>query len=261
VAAVIRPVGVQQPQLRFAGIAALPLEMSLGVFQVRPGHGQAHPAPQRFQARLIAVPEAVQHGHRRGLRQGRGQGFGPGGAHLAAVHGVDEVGPHPRPVGLRQRPLQHEHLGAGHGGPGAMGEQLHRLGRAVRPLVVLARQVGHRQRPFIRRQGQRFVVDLVQGRLREDRPPRRRPVFLAQPLGVVAHHQPQVLQRRDAHHVAQIVQQVLGLHGASGLLLDKETADGAHGDLGRGRRALGPHSRVASSPEPPGRRPAEQASS
>ncbi len=230
VAAVVGPVRVQQPQFRLGGVPALLVpEIGLGVLQVRQGHGQAQVLAQAPQLVPGGGPEPVQGLDLFRFRQGRVQGFGLGLGRLPAVHRVHQVGADLLQfIGSEGAP-EHVHPGPGHRGPDAVGEQLQALGGAVRALVVLPGQVFHRQGRLPGREGQNLVVHQVHRRFGEHRPAGPGQLVVPEPLHVVAHHQPHPFQAADAQVLAQVMEQLAGLHGERRLFLHEQAADGGHG--------------------------------
>jgi hypothetical protein len=231
VPAVIRPVGVQQAQLGLGRVAPLLVaEVRLGVLQVGQGHGQAHARVQLAQPLRPGLGESVQDLHGVRVRQHRSEGGRLGQRSHPAVHRIHQPGADALPFGRAQGAPEHVDARPRHQRPGPMGEQLQALGGAVGALVVLARQVFHRQHRLAGSQGQFLVVDLVHRRLREHLPARRLELHRGQPLHVVAHRQAHPLEGGQAQLLAQVPVQGPRLHGEFGEFLHKEAADGGHRD-------------------------------
>ena len=190
VAAVVRPIGVDHPQLGDGGVPVLGAEVIPAETQVIQVHGQAVVGHHGGQAVLVQLPEAVEGGHRLGDSVVHGQGVERLQRGLPRLHGVDEVlldGSH-----LFRRQLPGEVVDPGGADQGALplGEDLDALGGRIRPLIKLAGEVLHGKEDAPLREGIRHQVQLG---LRQDGPDAVVKELRRDVLHIVAVEQPQPL--------------------------------------------------------------------
>ena len=193
VAAVIRPIRIDDFELRLRRVPALVLEiiaheseilrahrktdffMVGGNFFVRPADKALHVFDVRAFQRF--APE------RRGLFQ----------TYLLALHGVDEVLFYGGKLFVRDS-FHRVHLRAFDEGTRLFREKLHALRRAVRALVVLTRQKTDGKYFIAFGNFHGFQVYVIHGRFGKDRAERRGELRLAQSLHVVSQNQTEILR-------------------------------------------------------------------
>ena len=130
VAAVVGPIGVDDPQLGDGGIPLLLIpEIVPAESQIFRGHGEAHFLPVGADVPLIHADEALDPGHvvRPVSRHVQGVGLVQRGH--AGFHRVDQILLHPAEIGVGQPAAQANHPGGSHPGPLPLGQKLHALGR------------------------------------------------------------------------------------------------------------------------------------
>ena len=213
--AVIRPVGVDDLELGLEGIPAQPLEVVPHKAEVLHAHGKALRGVPNGDLLVGHPAKALDHRDVGPLARGIGQGLRLFQRGLPALHGVDQVVFDPLELGVGDA-LQLVQGGAAHQGPRLEGQQLHALGGRIRPLVVLAGQVLHRQQMF-GPEGQ-FFKDLIGRRLRKDHGPGCLEVGRLDVLHIVA-QQLAHLFGPDAEHGGQIGPDLLRGHVKAGLFL------------------------------------------
>ena len=230
VAAVIGPIGVDGAQLRDGRVALLGVaEVIAAEAQILRAHRHAH-GLHHVGKRLVAHGgEAFDDGHiRRDVGVHR-QGFGLVHAGAARLNRVDEVRGnrvHHRPRHLRA--LDGIHLRADHLRSILIGaEQLQALAGAVGALVILARQVLHRQQLRVHLR-QRLIVQKVNVRLGEDDALRALKRRLGNALHVVALEDAHALDRLRAQHLAQLAAQLLRGDVIARTLLCIDSSDLTH---------------------------------
>ena len=212
VAAMIRPIGVDDAQLRHGGIALLLIaEIIAAEGQIRRRHGEAHLLPVAVQRFLIHSGEAGNPCHicrplRRHIQCFR---LAQGGD--ARFHRVHQIALDPMELLIGKAPLQTHDPGGQHLGPLPLSEQLDTLGGGIRPLVVLAGQVFHSKHLPAVPQRELLIVYLIRVGLGKHGPPRLPALILRQALNIVAVEQAKRLQFPDTQVILQISQHVAGL--------------------------------------------------
>ena len=212
--AMIAPVGIQHADLGDGGLPALLPEIPLAEGDVVRIHGQAVVGDELRQPRLIQGAEARQGGHVRGNGVFRLQGFRPLQRSLPGFHRVDHIPADRRDFISRQIPVQQVYLRAADQGALPLAEDLDALGRGVRPLVELPRQVLHRKHRGGFRAGPdglQGIIGQVHRRLGQHFLHRRFEQRFRQVLQVVPVQEPDPLQARNAQEIPGVVQQAPGL--------------------------------------------------
>ena len=214
VPAVIRPVGIHQPQLGEGGIPSLLLiHILLEKFQIGQIHGQAILGQHPLQARLVHVGKAQEHGDRPGGGVALDQGVRLVHGGLAALHRVNqEVADflHRRLVQaageqVDRGRLDHRAIPARH--------ELHTLGGRIGPLVVLPGQGLHRQHLTVDgRAGEVLVIELVHLGLGKHRGPGGLIGGLVHPLNIIPVEYPDTLEAGDPQGMTQLIQKASGLY-------------------------------------------------
>ena len=166
-AAVIGPVGIQHADFRNRGIPFFPAEIIPAEGKVVRIHRQAVRGDHFFQARTVQLREARQN---RDLRRNRIIRFQRGRLLqrcFPRLHRVNDILLNLRDLRLREAAGKHIQLRAAHRRTLALGNNLDTLGRRIRPLVKLAREILHRKNGGSGRI--RFLRDEIQLGLRENR--------------------------------------------------------------------------------------------
>ena len=169
VAAVVAPIGVDDPQLGDGGVPVLLIpEVVPAELQVREGHGKAHGVEVLLHLGPVPAGKAGDTGHVRGNLSLQLQAFRLFLRGFPAFHRVDEIPFDLLKLLVRNPALQANDLGGEHGGALPLGQQLHALGGRVRPLVILAGKVLHGEHLVFRRKPELLPIDRVHGGLGED---------------------------------------------------------------------------------------------
>ena len=141
VTAVIRPIGVQHPDLGDGGIAVLCVtEIGLDKPEIRPGHGKAERGIQLLQCGRVHAGKAVKDLHIIGFRIFRVKSRGLVHTGLAGIHRVDAVGFDTVHILFCEVSGQQVGDRSAHHGLLFFIEELQALLSAVRALVKLTRQ-------------------------------------------------------------------------------------------------------------------------
>ena len=219
-AAMVGPVGVDHLDLGDRGIAALLVaEILLEEHDVGQIHRQPALGDERRQALFVELAEALEHLHRIGLCDLKGQRVALGHGRLARLDGVDHVVLDGVDVLLGQISLQVVHLRGAHLGALALADQLNALAGAVGALVELAGKILHREHRGALRVGQ-LAQDVVGLRLAEH----RRHALLEQlggdALHVIAVQKAHARKRIDPQDIAQLGGQPLRFDVEPGLLFN-----------------------------------------
>ena len=202
VAAVIRPVGIDHPKLRKAWIPSLSAEIFSAKAKILEIHREGELLPKLPESLFSRLRKTAEHSHilrrtepppkrLRELLRG-----------LPRLNGVDEAAPDARKLLLRELPVQKIDLRAPDSRSLSPEEDLKALLRGIRPLIILARKIFHKNplRPPVRK----LLTALIERRLREKQSHRPLKVFLIQPLHIVALKKSkslQVFKRKTALHV------------------------------------------------------------
>ena len=143
VPAVVRPVGIDDPQFGHGGVPVLGAEIVPAEPQIIQVHGQTILGHHGLQFRLLHLPEAGQRRHRLGDSIVHGQGFKGLQRGLPGLYRVNEIFLNGRHFRCGQLPRQMIHPGRAHQGPLPLGENLDALGSGVSPLVKLSGEILH----------------------------------------------------------------------------------------------------------------------
>ena len=220
VAAVIGPVGVDHADLGDGGVPALVGEVPLAEGDVVHVHGEAVVPDEGGKARPVQGPKTRQGLHLGGDGVGRPQGLGLLQGRFPGLHRVDDVFLDLGDLPLGQGPVEDVDLGGADQGPLPLGDELDALGRGIRPLVELARQILHGEhRPAAEVGGLGGRVHLG---LREHGAHRLVEEGLGDVLPVVPVQQPEPDEGTDAQKVRQLPLQGLRLLGKARLLFHED---------------------------------------
>ena len=140
-AAVVGPIGIQHAQFRDRGIAALLPEIRAAAGEIVPVHGESIPLHKLGERCIGKRRKAGERIDRRGDFIDGFERFGQRHGGLAALDRVDDVFFDLRGVRIREPAVYGVHLGGGHDGTLAGGEDLDALRRRIRTLVKLSRQI------------------------------------------------------------------------------------------------------------------------
>ena len=143
VPAVVRPVGVDHPDLRNGRVPLLGFEVRLAESQVVRIHGQSHFLAHLFQALAVQRNEPVHCPDGGGNGKLHFKGFRLFQGRFPGLHRVDHVFLDRFHIFRRQFARKHVNLGRMHQRPLSLGEDLNALSGAVRPLVKLSGQILH----------------------------------------------------------------------------------------------------------------------
>ena len=212
VAAVVGPVRVDDAQLRDRRRAVLRVaEIFLAEREILEAHGKAALRMERGELPGVHEVERLQHRDVRGLLGMHFEGFRFRKRGLAALDLVDAVG-------LDFLEVLEAHVAdddddARRRDPGALflRHELHALRCGVRTLVELARQILHGKHAGVREMGQLFLIDDIDGRLREHDGLDLRVLAVIEPLDVVAVDDAHGLQPREAERLREVVAQLARL--------------------------------------------------
>ena len=210
VTAMVGPVGIDDAQLRNRRGAALRIaEIALAELQVLEAHRETALVHEGVQAGLVKRVEILQHRHVLRLLVGDIQRLRLLHGGLATLHRVDAVSldfieilvahiahddDDTRRHDLRTLLLRHE---------------LHALGRRVRALVELPRQILHGKGTGVREVWQFLLIDDIYGRLREDDGFHLCILRIAEPLDIVAVDDAYRREPREPERLDEVVLQLL----------------------------------------------------
>ena len=224
VAAVVRPVGVDDADLGDRGVAALLGEVLLAEADVGEVHGQPALGDEGGEAGLVELAEAVEDLDGLGIGNLGGEGLGlleRGEPRLDRVHhvvrgGVDGA--------LVERALDEVDLCGAHGGALALGDELDALARGVGALVELAGQEldGEGRRVLGLRE---LVVGDVDLRLAEHGGDAGAEELLVDALDIVAVDEPEARDALDAEDARELALELLGLDVEARFLLHVDARD------------------------------------
>ena len=203
--AVIRPIGIQHPNLRHTGIPMLHFfKIFLSMQEIRLTHSQSHAAHHLFDLRLILFTKsrndryirryAIMHLQRLRLCQHC----------LSGIHRIDAILLDRFLFFFAQFSMQHIHLGIIDLGILLCGKNPDALHRGIRPLVILSRQILHSKHKIRRIQLDFFLIDIIHRRLGQNTPHRPLICLLRNILNIIAVQNPNGFQFLQMQIVLQI---------------------------------------------------------
>ena len=149
---------------------------------------------QGLNLRFALFSKAYQHRHRLRHRHLHFQGCRLVHFCQARFDGVDAVALYRPLLRLAQHTLQRIDLGSTNQGRLALGQDLYALGRAVRPLVILAGQIFHPKDKPARKRRQRFLIHRILVGLGKNGIPCLAIRLLVYALHIVAHKNAHLFQ-------------------------------------------------------------------
>ena len=221
VAAVVRPVGVDHPDLGDGGVPVLTAEIVLAEPDIAQVHGQTLFLDELLQSLFVQLVEAVQHRHGAGDGVLHLQGILLFQACLAGLHRVDDILLDLLHLRLGQAALQQIDAGRADERALALADELDALGSRVGALVELAGQILHSKGHALKLRQR--VVDVIHRRLAEHGGCTLLEQCLVDALHVVAVEQAQAGQAGHAQQRHQFILQPLGFHVEAGFLFHIDT--------------------------------------
>ena len=221
VAAVVRPVGVDHPDLGDGGVPVLTAEIVLAEPDIAQVHGQTLFLDELLQALFVQLVEAVQHRHGAGDGVLHLQGILLFQACLAGLHRVDDILLDLLHLRLGQAALQQIDAGRTDERTLALADELDALSSRVGALVELAGQILHGKGHTLKLRQR--VVGVIHRRLAEHGGCTLLEQCLVDALHVVAVEQAQTGQVRHAQQRHQFILQPLGFHVEAGFLFHIDT--------------------------------------
>ena len=218
--AVVRPVGIEDPDLRHGRVPMLFIpEILLDMQKVVEGHGQVQASIERAKRLFLHGAETFQHRNVGWFFKHCQERLRLGLSGLTGIHRIDAVGADR--IHLCLRHVSADHIG-GSGADDGIGffiQKLDALHGGIRALVKLARQIFHGKNVGIFGQVYGFRIQDIHRGLGKDGPAGFCKQFIRNVLNIVTDQYARLCDRADPQITFDLMQQFSGLYRVSRFFL------------------------------------------